>query len=231
MYRERYPNIDVSRYVVIPNGYDEESFVKAEDGFGLSSRDNRIVLLHSGVLYPNERDPTCFYDALARLQRAGKIRASEVQVVFRSTGHDAHHRKLIGDRGLQELVTLPPRLPYRDALREMLSVDGLLIFQASNCNHQVPAKIYEYMRARKPIFALTDPQGDTAGVLRAASLDAIVPLDNEELIAKGLSDFLAALRNGKAKIASDAHIVTHSRLARSAALAKLFDEVSAESGS
>jgi hypothetical protein len=151
--------------------------------------------------------------------------------VLRSTGHDAHHRELIEAHGLQELVTLAPRISYRDALREMLEVDGLLIFQAASCNHQVPAKIYEYLRARKPILALTDPAGDTASVLRAASLDSIVPLDDEALIAEGLMGFLSELENNQARVASDAHIATHSRRSRTEALAKLFDEVTAEKAS
>ena len=123
-------------------------------------------------------------------------------------------------------MTLAPRLPYREALREMLDVDGLLIFQASSCNCQVPAKIYEYMRARKPILALTDPRGDTAQVLRDASLNSIVPLDDEDLIAKGMTKFLDEIRSGEARIAGDDHVAQHSRRARTRALAKLFDEVS-----
>jgi hypothetical protein len=64
------------------------------------------------------------------------------------------------------VVLLAPALPYREALRETMDVDGLLVFQAANCNHQIPTKIYEYFRTRRPILALTDPSGDTAAALR-----------------------------------------------------------------
>ena len=107
----------------------------------------------------------------------------------------------------------------------MFSVDGLLLFQASNCNHQVPAKVYEYMRAKRPILALTDPEGDTARVLRDASLDSIVKLDDQQSIVVGLSQFIEEIRNGSARTASDEHVRAQSRRVRTEALAALLDEV------
>ena len=228
MYEERYPELESSRFAVIPNGYDETSFEEAQRDLASVSGKDPVVLLHSGVLYPVERDPRSFYGALARLLREARVRPETLKVLLRSTGHDGYHQRLIEEYGIQELVSLEPRLAYRDALREMLDVDGLLIFQGANCNHQVPAKIYEYMRARKPILALTDSRGDTAEVLRDASLNSIVPLDDEELIAKGLVKFVDEIRSGKTRIASDDEISKHSRRARTQALARLFDQVVGE---
>ena len=62
-------------------------------------------------------------------------------------------------RSIGDIVYLEKGVSYQEALEEMLSVDALLIFQAKNCNHQIPAKIYEYFRANKPIFAITDKEG------------------------------------------------------------------------
>ena len=65
---------------------------------------------------------------------------------------------------------MEPGVSFRNAVAEMLSADGLLIFQASNCNHQIPAKVYEYFRAKRPIFAMTDPKGDTASLLKSMGI-------------------------------------------------------------
>jgi len=51
---------------------------------------------------------------------------------------------------------LTAMLPLATAVR--MAADALLVMQASNCNAQIPAKIYEYLRAGKPILALTDPE-------------------------------------------------------------------------
>ena len=99
MYQERYPKTDPTRLAVIPNGYDEASFVDAERIAETASRENRVVLLHSGVLYPSERDPRSFYRALARLLGKGRIGPAMLRIVLRSTGHDRHHRRLIEETG------------------------------------------------------------------------------------------------------------------------------------
>jgi hypothetical protein len=110
----------------------------------------------------------------------------------------------------------------------MMDVDGLLLLQASSCNHQVPAKIYEYLRAKRPILALTDPAGDTAQVLRDARLDAIEPLDDEGRIAGGILRFLEDIRSGGARVAGEEDIERHSRRAHTATLAALFDGLASE---
>ena len=83
----------------------------------------------------------------------------------------------------------------------MLRADALLVLQASNCNEQIPAKLYEYLRAGRPIVALTDPAGDTAGVVRAAGLDAIARLDSVDDTVALLRRFIASVRGGGSAVA------------------------------
>lgn len=231
MYAERYPHIPEARWALIPNGYDEENFVRAEQSDqlpqALNEKHKQIVLLHSGILYPSERDPTEFFKALSSLKATGKIDRNKIKVILRATGHDHLHRQSIRQFDLEDIVFLEPSVAYEKALAEMLVVDGLLIFQASNCNHQIPAKIYEYLRARRPILALTDPAGDTAKVLLDAGLaSCIAPLDDETAIAKLISNFIDNVDVRSSAVASDAVITSHSRQARTKLLARLLDEVS-----
>jgi hypothetical protein len=107
----------------------------------------------------------------------------------------------------------------------MQQSDGLLVLQAANCNYQVPAKLYEYLRARRPILALTDPQGDTAAVLRAAGVDSIAPLDSKEAIGRTFVAFLEQLRAKRAPLPSETAVAACSRRARTAQLAAVLDAV------
>jgi hypothetical protein len=113
---------------------------------------------------------------------------------------------------------------YREALSEMLRADGLLLLQASNCNEQIPAKLYEYLRARRPVLALTDPGGDTAKALRQGAVDAIARLDDEGAIAQLLLRFVGGDHRGM--IAADAAVAGASRVARTEQLAALLDRIS-----
>src|SRR5262249_52509224 len=188
-----------------------------------SSPHNCIVLVHSGLLYPSERDPRAFFAALSELHRAGKIAPANLKIILRASGNEDSYRWHLRACGLEDMVFLEPSIPHHDALAEMLNADGLLIFQASNCNHQIPAKIYEYLRAQRPIFALTDPRGDTCEVLQAAGIDTIVPWDSKEQIAQGLLHFLSQVRAGWAPIASAKEVERHSRKARTQELGQLLD--------
>lgn len=225
MYAGRYPLAETERFVQIANGYDEENFRAVEERPAAPPTPDRPVrLVHSGVLYPSERDPTAFFSALAALKGRHRLTAGDVRVVLRASGSEAYHRQRIDEHGLGDIVELAPAVPYAEALKEMMEADGLLVFQAASCNHQIPAKVYEYLRARRPILGLTHPAGDTAALLRDAGCDALVPLDDQAAIEHALLDFIACVRAGTAPIPPEAGVARHSRGARTAELARLLDQ-------
>ena len=225
LYRGRFPSVAPDRFVLLPNGYDETPFLDAERDLPARAAGGPTTLVHSGLLYPSERDPRAFFDALARMKSEGAARG--LRIVLRAGGHDDVHGPEVAKRGIGDLVEFAPPLPYREALREMLLSDGLLLFQASNSNAQVPAKLYEYFRAGRPVFAMTDPKGDTAAEMRAAGLDTIVPLDDGAAIARGLTDFLARVRAGTAPVVTPGEAVRHSRRGRTEDLVRILAAVTA----
>lgn len=193
IYEDRYPESEENLFKVIPNGFDEEIFQSAEERAesAISDKsDTPIRLLHSGVLYPSERDPTQFFDAVAQLKANNSIDSAKLNIILRATGHDALYQPMLKERGIEDIVLLEPPVGYEEALSEMMDVDGLLLFQAANCNHQIPAKVYEYFRSGKPIVALTDAVGDTAAIIREAGVSSIFALDDREAIKSALMRFL-----------------------------------------
>lgn len=228
-YHRRFPEIPPERFVLLENGFDEENFTQAEQAAAAAPAPAtaRFTLVHSGVIYPSERDPIPLFEALAQLKGEGVIAAANFQMLLRATGHDQYLAELIARCGIGDIVTLAPHVSYREALAEMLGAGGLLILQASNCNHQVPAKLYEYLRARRPILALTDPIGDTAATLRKAGIDTIAPLDQKSAIIEAMRRFLTLATAGQAPLASPAQVAANSRQARTGVLAALLDAVSA----
>jgi len=106
----------------------------------------------------------------------------------------------------------------------MLRADGLLLIQAANCNEQIPAKLYEYLRARRPLLVLADPAGDTAQAARTAGVERIARLDDAAQITELLEAFLLDQSLGKRLTAKPRAIEAASRLARAKQLAQLLDE-------
>lgn len=227
MYAERYPHVPPARWAVIENGYDEENFREAERDFSMRSLGaaGQLTLVHSGILYPQERDPRPFFAALQALKASGEVDASSLQVILRATGSDDFYRPMLASYGIADLVQLAPSISYKEALREMLCADGALLFQASVCNHQIPAKLYEYFRSRRPIFTLTDPVGNTAAAMRLAGSEHIVNIADERDIAQGLQGFLTGLRAAKIGGVRPEIAELNSRRARSSELAKLLDGI------
>ena len=227
-YRKRYPaSADSIR--VIENGYDEESFAAGEaEARGAGPlHPGAVTLLHSGIVYPSERDPTQLMGALGRLRREGAIDAGSLRIRFRAAVHEDLLAQLARRFGIEDLVETLPAIPYREALVEMLRADGLLILQASNCNQQIPAKLYEYFRARRPLLVLTDPAGDTARVSLDAGIARVARLDSAEEISELILAFLRhpAMRGGL--MPSDTAVRGASRKGRAEALADLLEQAAA----
>lgn len=220
-YRARYPHLPPARFALIENGFDEESF---DDVHPLPRvPEEPFTLVHSGVIYPSERDPQALFEAVAKLLHSGRISPRSFRLLLRATGHDTFLATMIRNAGIGTVVALAPHIPYRQALSEMLSADGLLVLQAANCNEQVPAKVYEYLRSGRPILALTDTAGDTAALLRGAGIDTIAPLNDATAIAAALERFILMAKAGTAPVAHPQFVASHTRRMRSAELARLLE--------
>lgn len=227
VYRQRYPETPPERTVLIENGYDEDSFTGLDASAAAKGPLNpgKITLLHSGIVYPSERNPSQLFQAIGALLKSGDLNSKRFVIRLRATAHDDWLRSLALEHGIMDAIELAPPLLYRMALEEMLRADGLVILQATNCNEQVPAKLYEYLRAERPILGLTDPSGDTALTLRQAGCQHLARLDSREELISVLPRFVDELASGVASRPDSKVIAVASRLARTQALAELMDSM------
>lgn len=227
-YQRRYPQA-AARVQVLENGYDEPSFQKAEAQTPQTAPLNEgvVTLLHSGIVYPSERDPTALMDALQALQASGRVAPGRLRIRFRAAVHDDLLQRLAAERGVGAWIETLPPVPYAQALQEMRCADGLLVLQSANCNQQIPAKVYEYLRAGPPVLGLTDPAGDTAGVLRWAGVPYLAPIDQPEPIAALMVHFLSDAAAGRVARPEAQAVVGASRWGRTQELAALLGRVCA----
>lgn len=225
-YAERYPAAaSAGRLAIIANGYDETQFAhlapsRRRDG-------DAQVWVHSGLLYPDGRDPRPFFAALAKLKSSGVLTAGRLQVVLRASGFEAGYAGEIARLGVDDMVTLAPAVPNHDALVEQASADALLLFQGSRFNRQVPAKMYEYLRIGRPILALVDADGDTAATLRTSGGAIIAAPDDVDAIAGAVQRFAQAVADGHPPRADPGIVARYSRRAGAEALAKMLDRLTA----
>ena len=233
-YKARYADIP-GRVALLENGYDEETFVDVEraEQVALPLHAGRLTLLHSGIVYPSERDPRPLFAALNQLSRSGRIRPGQLTIRFRAPVHEQLLRDFALAHDVQPYVEICPAVGYREALAEMLRADALLVMQAANCNEQVPAKLYEYLRAGRPVLCFSDAGGDTVSTLRASGITAFAQLDSADEIASLIARFTDDASAGRFRdtpcyLATPAAVAGSSRLRRTGELAAHLGAVTGE---
>jgi len=196
-YAKKYPEKNDQALRVVENGYDEIVFEKAEAMVGAKSprvAENRLNLLHSGTIYPDHRNPKALFAALASLRKGNLFARWQICLTLRATGHEEYYRSLIAREfpQLSDIVKFEPPIDYVSSVAEALVCDALLILQGGTCNDQVPAKLYECVRARRPVLALVDPHGETARLLISMGITEQANLTDSAAIEDLLCRFMDA---------------------------------------
>jgi glycosyltransferase involved in cell wall biosynthesis len=194
---EGYPEHQ-GKIVTIPNGFDPGLFPPP------SPRDDpqTVRILYAGEMYWG-RDPRPFLDAVGgeagdRLSERFSLRVS---FLGRATEGTFNLEDEIRSRGLDTVVRLAGQVTYQQTLQEMIDSDILLLLDTPGRRVGVPAKVYEYMGAGKPILALAEPDGDVAWALQKSGIPhRIAPPRDAGRIKQALGELLAELREGRAAL-------------------------------
>jgi glycosyltransferase involved in cell wall biosynthesis len=212
-----------AKFVTLTNGYDREAF----EGLGGSgvirprAPGAPVRIVHAGAIYAG-RDPRPFLDAVKALAGALPV---PLEVNFfgpkPESGIDLSHEA--GARGLSDRVLVHGHIPYTRALDEMAGADVLLLMDTPGRTVGVPAKLYEYIGAGRPVLALGERGGDLAQVLEQSGIPyRIAPPGDREAIASALAE-LAQLSADDWPAPADPH--RFSREAIAGRLAALLERV------
>jgi Glycosyl transferase 4-like domain len=193
---QRFPQLQSDKVVTIENGFDEEDFrrIEGED----RGRSDSYLILHAGMVTPDYRDPFPFLEPFADLVRKKEIAKGSVRVCFLGGGdyvesEDFSHR--LRRLGIRDFVEVRSRISYYEGLRLLFAADALLLLQDSDdTRHLIPAKAFEYLRARRPILGLMN-EGATADLIRQTKGGLLLDPGNPALIKETLRTLLRC-RNG-----------------------------------
>lgn len=193
MWQQRHPHF-VDKIHLIWNGFDHDETVEPHP---VSNRAARR-LVHVGTIY-GSRSPGPLIGSLCRLQQAGRLKSADFQL--RLIGPIQNDLLKSSAAPLAQLhaagcVHIDNRMaPQADAQAEIVDADYLVLLDMindENAGLQLPAKIFDYIRACRPILAFTRPGSaihrvlDISGV-RNTSID---PFANEATIDAAVEAFL-----------------------------------------
>ncbi len=176
------------QYTVIPNGYDERDFAGDESQ---EARRDYFQITYTGI-FNKEQNPAKFFTAVKNL------------IQERSDFRERVHLKLIGqmdnpgefdnltllkESGLEPYCEIIPYQPHEEVIREIRSATILfLLIGEYRMNEAVlTGKIFEYLRAKRPILAVVPPQGAAAQIIRETGSGIVTSNENEAEIREGMS--------------------------------------------
>ncbi|PYM67444.1 MAG: hypothetical protein DMD79_00920 [Candidatus Rokuibacteriota bacterium] len=165
--RQTHPDLPPERIVTIANGFDEAEWSGLADGRGTppGTTGGRFVITYAGSLYQH-RSPLPLLRALRLLADRGEVDPTRVRVDLVGWCDVAEGRSVQGmarDLGFDGAVVLTGPLSRPETLRRLVASD-LLLLLAEAQPFQIPGKTYEYLRAGRPILALTS-EGALADLL------------------------------------------------------------------
>ncbi|MFI5459069.1 MAG: glycosyltransferase family 4 protein [Isosphaerales bacterium] len=183
-----YPQF-ASKMSSITNGYDPEPF---EPNPVPPLTGSTIEIIHTGTIYAN-RSPGPFLEAIQRLEPAS-VAGKRLRVRFIGDFLDEQKKQEIQDNVhvfMNTSVSLEEQMPYSEAIRATVQADLLLLMDTPGRQAGVPAKLYEYIGAGRPILALAELDSDVAWVLNESGVPHRIasPL-NAEAIRRALTELL-----------------------------------------
>lgn len=219
---EEYPHA-AGRMTVITNGYDPERFpTDAERPERVPTDPLRIA--YTGQFYA-DRHPGGLLDAIQSLRQDPAPGMPPLDVeFFGKLDSTVDVRAEIERRGLEDVVHIRGHVPYAESLRIMGEADVLLLVDQAGRLRGVPAKLYEYLGAGRPVLAMIEPDSDTSWVLGESDLPYRMASPSDARgIRQALIELADAARNHRDETAHPGRLAfTRPRLA--AALAELLEQ-------
>jgi glycosyltransferase involved in cell wall biosynthesis len=185
---DAYPRY-AAKMTAITNGYDPWSF---QPNLVPPLSGSAVEIVHTGTIYAY-RSPTPFLEAVRQLEPAAlsgrKLRVRFIGSTIYPEQKEETENKI--REVVNAAVSLEDPVPYAQAIRAMVQADVLLLLDTPGRQAGVPAKLYEYIGAGRPVLALAEPDSDVAWVLRESGVaHRVAPPLDVAAIRRALTDLL-----------------------------------------
>ena len=230
MLQQRYAGQPPNKFTAILNGYDEADFSALP--VNQTQRNERMMIVHAGNINAEFRDPRPMFRAVRKAADRGEIDPSKLCFRFiggGEFGESAEMSQCVAECGLAQSVEFLPRVPYEASLAELANADALLLLQASDDTAGlVPAKLYEYLRAQRPVLALVFPGATTDVLATTGGGWAVDPRNANEMEQSLSGAFRAWESNTLAQHCANLDTLRqYDRRSLTGKLAQIFDDLQA----
>jgi glycosyltransferase involved in cell wall biosynthesis len=156
-----------------------------------------LDVVYSGSLYP-PRSLLPQLQAFAALRRAGALPPMRIVLLGECRLYgETDMPAACAELGLADVVEFRGWVPAEESRRIVAQAD-LLLLPAQEWRHQIPNKLFDYLGARVPIFALCEPDSDPAELLETAGGHFVAYGENPGTLTATLRAALEAAKIGSA---------------------------------
>lgn len=157
-YRGIYKNEKKDKFVVIPNGYDEEDFVNLN--LDASKANERFMILYNGMIY-GKRSPEKILKAIDNLIKKNKIPRDKIEIIFQGKIGNEHIATINNFIKIYpEVLKTIDQVPHSQSLELLEKANALLLIidDGKGSEGIYTGKIFEYIRSGKVIIGIV-PNG------------------------------------------------------------------------
>lgn len=160
---------------IIPNGYDPDILTKKP-----AAPDRLFRLTHIGSIN-KDRNPKRLWEAISEVCRENPVLTKNLRICLAGkTDHEVVSS--IQEAGLSGKMERIPYLPHPKAIEEQMKANVLLLLvnNVPGAEGILTGKVYEYMAAGKPIFAVGKAGGDLHDILQKTGTGELVEFHDKE---------------------------------------------------
>lgn len=214
-----------ARWETLTNGYDTDIYSNRERTRKLGQ--GTIEFVYTGRLFKNRRG-YAFAEALGRIHKTDPRQVENIRVrILGGVEADirARYDEILARHGIAHLYDFAGDVSYSAAMDAQINCDYLLLIvdTGETSDGVIPGKLFEYVAARRPIFALCDP-GATQQIIERAGLGKAVPAESIDACEIMLREWLARPAPEKMEADND-YLSQFDRREITRRLAALLDEV------
>ncbi len=188
----KYPSLDKSKFLHVPNGFDSADFPDVE------RKDNsKFTLTYTGSMY-GRRNPASLFEAIEGLITEGKLNPEEFRLNFIGRfGEEVH--EMFNKASFRNSINIVGYVPHEKSIEYLLKSDSLLLVvdEAKESNEIVPGKVFEYIGVIRPIIAIAPVESAIAGILKKTGSGKVAHQAQIDKIAKIFIDYFTSWKEGK----------------------------------
>ncbi len=224
-------NFNSTYCFLIHNGYDEEEFKDVSPHIF-----NQFTIVYTGHFKKTICSPHHFFAALNLLFQERTDLKTKIKTTFIG-GRFPFVERLVKQYNLDGCVQMLGYLEHKEALSYICGASVLFLltnetkdtgkpFQGKDV---IPAKFYEYLRARRPILALVPQDSDCARIIQDTRSGVVIEPTDYQKAKRVILDMYEKYKKGQLGLESnDSLIQQYERKVLTGRLAEIFDNLLSE---